>query len=411
MKAKFDTILGALGIAALALSCSTPKYASAQSSDDYYYNQPDPSMQDNQFDDQGADVDEQQDVDFNAFYNALSPYGTWENDPEYGQVWVSNQPGFVPYYTDGNWAYSDAGWVWVSNYSWGWAPFHYGRWAFRGHWLWVPGYEWAPAWVSWRTGGDYYGWAPLAPGISIGVNIGFGGYMPADRWNFCPRAYITSGHFNQYCIDRSRNVTVIHNTTIINRVNMYHNARFVAGPDRRDVERYTRTRVTAMPIHNVRTPGTTVINRGSIQMYRPAVRPAGNLRQTVQHTDVNRPGSYNNNRSNINHNNQQPVQQQPRYQPGQNRPGNVQPQRPVNQRPANQQQPARQAVHNTNRQQNGFQRGNTPVNIVPNRQVTFRNRVQETGGQPQQQVSRQQTRQQPRPAQSRPSSSNAHRRP
>jgi hypothetical protein len=27
----------------------------------------------------------------------------------------------------------------------------------------VPGIEWAPAWVSWRVGGGYCGWAPLAP--------------------------------------------------------------------------------------------------------------------------------------------------------------------------------------------------------------------------------------------------------
>lgn len=30
-------------------------------------------------------------------------------------------------------------------------------------WVWVPGVEWAPAWVSWRVGGGYIGWAPLPP--------------------------------------------------------------------------------------------------------------------------------------------------------------------------------------------------------------------------------------------------------
>ena len=68
-------------------------------------------------------------------------------------------------YADGYWAYTDVGWTWVSNEDFGWATYHYGRWArLRDHgWVWVPGREWGPAWVSWRTGGDYVGWAPLPP--------------------------------------------------------------------------------------------------------------------------------------------------------------------------------------------------------------------------------------------------------
>src|SRR5947209_2737938 len=67
-------------------------------------------------------------VDFNTFYNDLSPYGRWINHPNYGQVWVYNEEGFRPYYTNGHWDYTDYGWEWVSDYDWGWAPFHYGRW-------------------------------------------------------------------------------------------------------------------------------------------------------------------------------------------------------------------------------------------------------------------------------------------
>ena len=68
-------------------------------------------------------------------------------------------------YADGYWAYTDVGWTWVSYEDFGWATYHYGRWAdLAGYgWVWVPGYEWGPAWVSWRTGGDYVGWAPLPP--------------------------------------------------------------------------------------------------------------------------------------------------------------------------------------------------------------------------------------------------------
>ena len=30
-------------------------------------------------------------------------------------------------------------------------------------WCWIPGTTWGPAWVNWRWGGGYVGWAPMAP--------------------------------------------------------------------------------------------------------------------------------------------------------------------------------------------------------------------------------------------------------
>ncbi|MEI7662892.1 MAG: DUF6600 domain-containing protein, partial [Bacteroidota bacterium] len=67
-------------------------------------------------------------VSFQVFYNELSPYGSWIENPQYGYVWVPDvSPGFIPYSTNGYWVFTDEGWTWVSNYAWGWAPFHYGR--------------------------------------------------------------------------------------------------------------------------------------------------------------------------------------------------------------------------------------------------------------------------------------------
>src|SRR3982751_6288897 len=133
-------------------------------------------------------------VNFSLFQSSLSPYGRWQNHPRYGQIWISNERNFQPYQTGGHWAYTDYGWTWVSDYDWGWAPFHYGRWAYERSygWYWVPGYEWAPAWVAWRGGGDYYGWAPLSPGLNINVGVSFGNNIPYDRWVFAPHRYITS---------------------------------------------------------------------------------------------------------------------------------------------------------------------------------------------------------------------------
>ena len=104
------------------------------------------------------------------FRVALSPYGVWRHHPRFGDVWVPRgvPRGWRPY-EYGHWVLTDEwGWFWVSDApedEWGWIAFHYGRWVFqRGWgWFWVPGDEWAPAWVDWRYGGDYIGWAPLPP--------------------------------------------------------------------------------------------------------------------------------------------------------------------------------------------------------------------------------------------------------
>jgi hypothetical protein len=107
------------------------------------------------------------------FREPLAPYGRWADDPTYGTIWIPNAevvgPDFVPYVTAGHWALgADDQWTWVSDYDWGWAPFHYGRWIWSEGtgWAWIPGGVYAPAWVVWRTAYDdeaYVGWAPLPP--------------------------------------------------------------------------------------------------------------------------------------------------------------------------------------------------------------------------------------------------------
>jgi uncharacterized protein DUF6600 len=105
---------------------------------------------------------------YQQFEGALSPYGTWQNDSVYGRIWVPAPAvvgvNFVPYSTAGHWVFTDFGWTWVSDWNWGWAPFHYGRWIFRSHtWGWVPGRVWGPGWVAWRSNRRFVGWAPLPP--------------------------------------------------------------------------------------------------------------------------------------------------------------------------------------------------------------------------------------------------------
>ena len=112
----------------------------------------------------------------------LDAYGDWHETPAYGAVWFPRAlPADWAPYRAGRWAWVEPwGWTWVGDEAWGFAPFHYGRWAyFRGAWGWVPGRRvvrpvYAPALVAWvgspggavpgRAGArPAVGWFPLAP--------------------------------------------------------------------------------------------------------------------------------------------------------------------------------------------------------------------------------------------------------
>ena len=210
-------------------------------------------------------------VSYQTFYDDLSPYGQWIDNPQYGYVWHPSISDFRPYSTGGHWIFTDQyGWMWASDYDWGWAPFHYGRWLYDDFygWVWIPGYEWSPAWVEWRTGGDYYGWAPLGPGVNI--SLSFGQYSPPyNYWCFVPRNYILSPRVYDYCAPQSRNTVIINNTTIVNNYYRRNNV-FVTGPKRSDVERYTG-RVNPFVVRELSGPGRTQFTRNAVNVYRPTV--------------------------------------------------------------------------------------------------------------------------------------------
>jgi hypothetical protein len=120
-----------------------------------------------------------------VFTQQLSPYGNWTEVNGYGRVWVpAVSYGWRPYYY-GRWELTEWGWTFVSADPWGWAAYHYGRWnwGLGVGWYWIPGRQWGPAWVSWRYGGGYVGWAPLGP---RGVVFGFGhpGWIAVGETHF-----------------------------------------------------------------------------------------------------------------------------------------------------------------------------------------------------------------------------------
>ncbi|WP_199562752.1 DUF6600 domain-containing protein [Pedobacter chinensis] len=215
-------------------------------------------------------------ISLQTFYDELSPYGTWIQDPQYGYVWRPDvdQNEFRPYYTNGRWAMTEYGNTWVSNYDWGWAPFHYGRWVINSYrqWIWLPDTVWGPAWVDWRSGDGYYGWAPMAPTISINLSFGRRYVVPAFCWNFIPQRNIYITSFPRY--DYGRNNVYIRNTTIINNTYVYNRRTYYGGPRIEDIRRATNREVTVYRYAQSNRPGASRVGGKEVSIYRP--RPERN---------------------------------------------------------------------------------------------------------------------------------------
>jgi len=150
-------------------------------------------------------------------YEDLDQYGQWHYAADYGPVWtpVGVAVGWAPY-RFGHWVWiSPWGWTWVEDEPWGFAPFHYGRWALvAGAWCWAPGPiavrpVYAPAFVAFVGGAGFVGgpgvaWFPLAP-----------------REVFVPWYRTSPTYVNNVNVTNTRvtvtQVTNVYNTTIINR--------------------------------------------------------------------------------------------------------------------------------------------------------------------------------------------------
>jgi hypothetical protein len=162
-------------------------------------------------------------------YEDLDDYGEWRDVPEYGSVWFPAHVagGWAPY-RFGHWVWIEPwGWTWVEDEPWGFAPFHYGRWAVvGGGWCWVPGPVvvrpvYAPALVAFVGG----------PRFNLSISIGGGGggvawfplgprevYMPAYRAS--PR-YVQNVNVTNTTVNVT-NVTNVYNNVNVNNVTYMH---------------------------------------------------------------------------------------------------------------------------------------------------------------------------------------------
>ena len=182
----------------------------------------------------GADIvaPEPEDQNISYFYEAMAPYGEWVTITPDTWVWrptgTEFEANWRPYAQGGHWTWTDVGWYWESTYRWGWAPFHYGRWSYddRYHWVWTPDTTWGPSWVAWRTSDQFYGWAPLPPGVNfeadvglsfhhnrVGVDFDFG--LSERDFAFVPVAAFLDVDLGGHLVPRDEHAAVFRQTTLI----------------------------------------------------------------------------------------------------------------------------------------------------------------------------------------------------
>lgn len=212
-------------------------------------------------------------ITFQDFYDALTPDGDWVEIDDYGYCWRPFVDDHWRPYTDGQWVYTDAGYTWFSNEPWGWATYHYGRWTKvkSWGWVWVPGYEWGPAWVSWRTGDDYIGWAALPPEAVWEPSTGFGAYVDVDYgigpdwYSFCPVVYFGAPRLRTVCLPWRNNITIINLTVNITRIRNVNNVIINDGPDITLINRRAETPIRRVRLEREANPDVAELRLGKLK--------------------------------------------------------------------------------------------------------------------------------------------------
>ena len=211
----------------------------------------------------------------NYFYDTLSPYGNWVDVEGCGLCWqptvVIYDSGWQPYCDHGHWVYTDCGWYWLSDYSWGGTAFHYGRWFHDPHhgWCWWPDTVWGPSWVTWRYTDGYCGWAPLPPhtvyqagagifynGVAVSANFDFG--LGVNLFTFVPTQNFCDPHPRTHRVAPAQVTQIYNRTTIINNFNVdgHSHAIINAGIPPERITAVTRTEIRPVSIRETSAPVT-----------------------------------------------------------------------------------------------------------------------------------------------------------
>jgi hypothetical protein len=229
-----------------------------------------------------------------VFFDDLSPYGDWMYFHDLGWAW---RPGGVPRhwrpYTDGQWVWTDDGWTWLSDWEWGWAPFHYGRWLYTDDagWVWVPDLEWAPAWVVWRHGDGWVGWAPLPPRVYDYREVLVEPYaveqqviLPPSAYCFVEERVLLEPGIGHYVVPPYRNASLVHATRNITHYSFAGGRAVNRSLEVQEVERFTRRPVKQYRIIDRDRPvkGVERVKNDEVVMFRPSFPGAKGPRERLE---------------------------------------------------------------------------------------------------------------------------------
>lgn len=216
-------------------------------------------------------------MDISYFYDYLSDFGRWVYYPGYDYVWIPDNMtwGWHPY-SHGRWVWTDWGWTWISYFSWGWIPFHYGRWVWEPDfgWFWVPDTIWGPAWVSWRYGSSWIGWAPLPPRYHYAR--GHGLFLTSidladDCWLFVDIYHFDVDNIMRYVLPPERNAICIRTTVFKAQLEEREGRLINDGLSLNEAERITHRRFSTYRIEDLKSLQSTRISSDRLLIYRPGV--------------------------------------------------------------------------------------------------------------------------------------------
>lgn len=215
--------------------------------------------------------------DFGLFRDSLAPHGEWI-DTANGWQWAPRVAADWRPYTRGQWLLTEQGWHWDSDEAFGWATFHYGRWlhdARRG-WLWTPGTEWAPAWVSWRHGNGFAGWAPLAPRNAVNGRedlATLAGSTVSHDFVFVNERSFLDRSIQGRLLPRERNTALLDATRDVTSYRLVDDRIVNLGIDIESAERAIGHRVSRVRTTDVtRSDAARRASPAEVRVFRPVVR-------------------------------------------------------------------------------------------------------------------------------------------
>src|SRR5207248_3376719 len=125
------------------------------------------------------------------------------------------------------------------------------------------------AWVVWRRGNGFCGWAPLPPArrdrdILFEINA-----LHPFCFNFCEERFLIDEHVWQHCEPVTRNVTFINTTTNITRFDRVGGRFINRGIAVNEVEKSVGRPVPRLAVADSRDPKSMQVTSSQVMVYRP----------------------------------------------------------------------------------------------------------------------------------------------